>query len=419
MAEKRTPGRTGPQDVLQSRSAPFIDRAPLPIVEVQGSSHIVSYANSAFCTLLEKTQEELLGKSFAELVPGGNECIPLLDRVYQTEEAVTHTQGDPEAMASWLYAMWPALDPNEHPVGIIIQLARVAEFRQKATAINEALLIAGLRQHELTEAARKLNQQLQREIAERKQAQDELRKAVEQAQRATSVRDNILAIVSHDLKNPLSTILMSLTVMERAWGGDDRRKSKKQMGSIKHSADRMDRLIQDLLDTASIEEGKLFVEPRRLAVAPLVAEAIDAIEPLATHKSLHIRNELPADLPPVFADAGRLLQVFANLLGNAIKFTPGGGTITVRADTVGETVQFSVTDTGAGIPEGDLTHLFDRFWQARPTAREGTGLGLNIVRGIVVAHGGRIWVDSRVGAGSTFFFTLPFALRDDARVGRS
>lgn len=292
------------------------------------------------------------------------------------------------------------------------QLERKAKQVDKLTEVNQAVLIAGLRQQELTLASEKLNELLQREIAERTQAQDELQEKIEQARRATSVRDNLLAVVSHDLRNPLSVILMATASMARPFGGDDRRKSHKQIGSIKRAAERMNYLIQDLLDAASIEAGELSVERRRLAVAPLIAEAIDAMQPLAARKSLHLENELPADLPPVLADTGRLQQVFANLLANAIKFTSDGGTITVRAETVREIVQFSVTDTGSGIPSEDLPHLFDRFWQAPRTARQGTGLGLSIVRGIVVAHGGRVWVESRVGAGSTFFFTLPRALHD-------
>jgi len=303
-----------------------------------------------------------------------------------------------------------------HEISDRRQLERKAQQVDKLTEVNQAVLIAGLRQQELTQASETLNQLLQREIAERKLAQDELQEKIEQARRATSVRDNLLAVVSHDLRNPLSVILMATTSMVRPFGGDDRRKSHKQIGAIKRAADRMNYLIQDLLDAASIEAGELSVERRRLELAPLVAEAIDAMQPLAARKSLHLENELPAELPPVFADTGRLQQVFANLLANAIKFTPDGGTITVRAEALGEIVQFSVTDTGSGISSADLPHLFDRFWQAPRTARQGTGLGLSIVRGIVVAHGGRIWVESRVGAGSTFFFTLPLALHDAKEV---
>ncbi len=410
MAEERIPERRDPPSVPHGWSA-VIDRAPLPTLEVQGRTHILSWVNAAFCLLLGKNRGELIGKSFAEILPEEDHCVPLLDSVYQTGEAVTHAhEGNSEfGPASWLYAMWPALGPDDRPAGIIIQLANVAHFHKNVTAINEALLIAGLRQHELTEAAQKLNAQLQKEIAGREQAQDGLREALAQAQRATNVRDNLLAVVSHDLRSPLAVVLMNVDVMSRPSESGDRRKSKKQIESIKRAADRMNHLIQDLLDTASIDAGKLVVEQRRVAVAPLVAEAIDAMEPLAASRSLHIKGELPSDLPPIFADAGRLLQVFANLLGNAIKFAPVDGTITVRAVTVEEGVQFSVSDTGSGIPLEDQAHLFERFWQARTTARQGTGLGLHIVKGIVAGHGGRIWVDSAAGTGSTFTFTLPLA----------
>ncbi|MEO5936067.1 MAG: ATP-binding protein [Terriglobales bacterium] len=165
--------KLGPGAGLKSRSAPVIERAPLPIVELHGRMHVVSYANSAFCALLGKSRAELLGKTFAEIVPNAGECVPLLDKVYQTGMGLTHAQRDDSKTdsASWLYSMWPALDPSERPVGVIIQMARVDNFHQNVTAINEALLIAGLRQQEATEAADKLNQQLQEEIAERQRAE--------------------------------------------------------------------------------------------------------------------------------------------------------------------------------------------------------------------------------------------------------
>jgi len=171
----RTPDQTEPPSVFESRAAPIIERAPLPIVEVQGSEHLVTYVNSAFCALLGKVRGDLIGRTFTEIVPGAEACIPLLDKVYQTGEAVTHAaQGDP---ASWLYAMWPALDPSERPVGVIIQVAKVTNFRQNAAAINEALLIAGLRQHELRDAAESLNVQLRSEVGERKRAEAALRES--------------------------------------------------------------------------------------------------------------------------------------------------------------------------------------------------------------------------------------------------
>jgi len=191
----------------------------------------------------------------------------------------------------------------------------------------------------------------------------------EQAQRAIRAREELLAIVSHDLKNPLAVILMSTALMDTPPGVDERRRSRRQIETIKRSAARMNRLIQDLLDTARIEAGKLSVERRRVEVAPLVRETIEAMQSLAASKSLQLTSHLPHDLPEVSGDASRLQQVFANLVGNAIKFTPDGGSITIRAKVAGDEILFSITDTGSGIPKNELPYLFDRFWQARRTAR--------------------------------------------------
>jgi PAS domain S-box-containing protein len=234
----------------------------------------------------------------------------------------------------------------------------------------------------------------------------------ERAQRATRAREDLLAVVSHDLKNPLSVILMNLGMLltpSESSESEDRRRSRQKLTTIKRSADRMTHLINDLLDMTSIEAGRLSVELTPLAAAPLVSAALEELSPLAATKSLRLASKLPADLPAIFADAARLQQVLANLLGNAIKFTPEGGTITVHAEPCGDAVRFFVADTGSGIAQEDLTFIFDRFWQAQRTARLGTGLGLFIVRGIVEAHGGKVWVESKAGVGTTFFFTLPVA----------
>ena len=239
------------------------------------------------------------------------------------------------------------------------------------------------------------------------------------AQRAVRVRDDVLGIVAHDLRNPLNTVRMGAGMIrdEVAERPDDAFLLK-MSNSIIRSAEGMNRLIQDLLDVAKIESGTFSVEPRALPVASLVAEALDQFGPLAAEASIVLDRQVAPELPLASADLDRVLQVFSNLIGNAVKFTPEGGRITLRVEPEdAEMIHFSVVDTGRGIPAESLPHLFDRFWQARSARRAGAGLGLTICKGIVEAHGGRIGVESTAGEGSTFHFTLP-ALAGEGGTGR-
>jgi signal transduction histidine kinase len=175
---------------------------------------------------------------------------------------------------------------------------------------------------------------------------------------------------------------------------------------IVRSVERMNRMIQDLLEVAKLEAGRLGMATRPVDVAALIAEAEETLRPLAAERSIRLESAVARGLPAVTADADRVLQVIGNLVSNAIKFTPAGGRITLAAAHAGDEVRFAVTDTGCGIPSDHLSRVFRRFWQADRTDRRGIGLGLAISEGIVQAHGGRIWVESRVGVGTTFFFTL-------------
>ena len=230
------------------------------------------------------------------------------------------------------------------------------------------------------------------------------------AQDATRARDDLVAIVSHDLRNPVHTINMAASFLLEVAPTDDRRvTSRRQLEVIRRSANRANRLISDLLDVARIQAGGLAVEPVPVDARSLVQEALEAATPLAGGKKLTIEREVPEDLPAVCSDRDRVLQVFGNLIGNAIKFTPEGGRITIRAESETLAVKFCVRDTGPGIPPEHAAHVFDRYWQAKSTAKLGTGLGLSIAKGIVEAHSGRIWVESEPGQGAAFFFTLPAA----------
>jgi signal transduction histidine kinase len=224
----------------------------------------------------------------------------------------------------------------------------------------------------------------------------------------------VLGVVAHDLRNPLSTILTQLWTLRR-YGAEPERRSVKPPEVIERAAKRMNRLIQDLLDVAVIESGQLTIERARLSASGLIVEVADMQRPLASLSSLELLIDSDSDVPEVWGDRDRLLQVFENLIANAIKFTKAGGRITVGATSRDREVIFRVADTGSGIAPEDLPRVFDRFWQATRTGRQGAGLGLPITKGIVEAHGGRIWVESTPSRGTIFFFTIPQATPEQSR----
>jgi signal transduction histidine kinase len=226
------------------------------------------------------------------------------------------------------------------------------------------------------------------------------------AMRALKAREDVLKIVAHDLRNPLSTILMQGNLLRRPGGAPERR-SKQPSIVIERAATRMNRIIQDLLDVTRMEAGRLTIEREAVPATEVILDSIEMEKTLAASASIELRVDVPPALPRVFGDRHRLMQVFENLIGNALKFTKPGGRVTVGAAARAGEVLFWVADTGAGIAAGDLPHVFDEFWQAAHAKRMGAGLGLPIVKGIVEAHGGRVWVESTLGRGSIFFFTVP------------
>lgn len=225
-----------------------------------------------------------------------------------------------------------------------------------------------------------------------------------------ATRDEFMGMVSHDLRTLLAGIALQASLLKRnAAEGEAGRKSVQGLEKIERFTARMNRLISDLVDVASIEAGKLLVTPAWQDVSALVRESSETFQPLASAHGLSLDVELPEGSLMAMFDTERVLQVLANLLSNAIKFTSAGGRILVRAETLGQEVHCSVTDTGAGIPSQQLTAVFERFWQSHSGDRRGLGLGLYISKCLVEAHGGRIWAESQPGAGSTFTFTLPAA----------
>jgi signal transduction histidine kinase len=224
-----------------------------------------------------------------------------------------------------------------------------------------------------------------------------------------AARDQFMAMASHDLRTLLGGIALQATLLKRQAAEDEvGRRTVQAAEKIQRFTAQMNRLIGDLMDVASIEEGRIRIAPRLQDATALVRESAEAFQPLASGQSLSLDTEICETPLMAKFDHERVLQVLANLLTNAIKFTPAGGRILLRVEPVGQDVRFSVADTGSGIPGHLLEAVFGRFWQARED-RRGLGLGLYISQGIVEAHGGRIWAESQLGKGSTFSFTLPGA----------
>jgi PAS domain S-box-containing protein len=226
------------------------------------------------------------------------------------------------------------------------------------------------------------------------------------AQAATIARDEMLAVVAHDLRNPLSAIIMSSSLALEI--GDERKSLERdQFELIKRTGDHMNRLIQDLLDATRMQSGQLNLELLAMPASVIIDDAMEMLLPLATHAGITLEAEVGPDLPPIRADRLRLVQVLSNLMGNALKFTARGGRVGISVTEGEGELRFRVSDTGPGIAPDQLPHIFGRFWQGRRTDGRGLGLGLAIARGIVEAHGGTIWVESEVGVGSSFWFTVP------------
>lgn len=230
----------------------------------------------------------------------------------------------------------------------------------------------------------------------------------EAARSAVATRDEVLSVVSHDLGNPLSAIRVATRVLNRFLGPGEAQPAAAQVELIRESTAQMERLIRDLLEIRRIEAGRLRLVCRPEKVSELVDHATRSMQGLAHEQDVRLEQVVSGELPETIrVDADRVRQIFANFIGNALKFTPAGGTITVGAEPVDGGVSFWVRDTGPGLGPDELPHVFDRFWQAKQQGSPGVGLGLAIARGLTEAHGGTARVTSGEGQGCTFFFELP------------
>lgn len=309
----------------------------------------------------------------------------------RTYELAFHSGDSLEARR--FIAIWSLQEPMlwliEHPHD-----PRMEQLYQELTALNSEL------------------SSTQREIARER---SRLARALEEAEIAVRTRDEVLAIVSHDLRNPMNTIRMAAGLLEMNIPTVHK---EQQIGAIIRSVDRMTTLISDLLDVSAIEAGRFQIEVAPTSIPALLKEVCALSEVQAAHKKQSLNCDAEGDIPIIMGDHNRLIQALMNLVGNAIKFTQEGGVIEVRARRENEKLVITVTDNGPGIPKEDVAHVFERYWHATRKQRGGTGLGLAITKGIIDAHGGSIRVQPERGIGAQIVCEIPiFTAQNTASQG--
>jgi signal transduction histidine kinase len=294
----------------------------------------------------------------------------------------------------------------------VLAAARAKTDRQSATPAHDAIIEnERAREDNVVRTERAAADEALREeraehvallSSERQMTDQDLLSERARADDALATRDEFLGIVSHDLRNMLGAVVGFAALIEETVSGEAFEHAQR----IRRSGARMDRLIGDLVDIASIEAGMLSVTREVGDPIAVVTEAIETFQTRAAARGVSLATEIVPPSSLVAFDSARVLQVLTNLLSNAIKFTPANGKVVVRLEQAGNEIRFSVSDTGVGIPEDMLEAVFERFRQIDKD-RRGVGLGLYISKCIAQGHGGRIWAESRTGKGSTFCFTLP------------
>jgi PAS domain S-box-containing protein len=345
------------------------------------------FVNPAYCKLMGKTKEELLGKSVEstihedDLERARKDLEPIFKPPYSisTESRMLTKNG-------WRWIAW-----TDNAV------------------LNDKGIVTSITC-------------LGRDITERKLAREELQKANEQLRELDKLKDNFLSTVSHELRTPLTSIKSFAEILLNY--DEDKATQKEFLGIINDESDRLTRLINDFLDLSKIQAGRMQWQTVELSLADAIRSATNTARPLVDKNSLELLMYVEPNLPHVLADRDRIIQVITNILGNSVKFTPENGKITLRAwsdknqaGENGEWATVSISDTGIGIAPENHQKIFERFGQVGDVLKDrpkGTGLGLPICKKIVEYFGGRIWLQSDLGKGTTFFFTLP-AVKNETR----
>ena len=377
--------------------------SPLPMVGLESSAHVVRYVNRAFCTLIDKKPEELLGKVFAGLGPAAEGCLSLLDRVHRSGEAETCTgreRSTPQS-AHWSYAMWPVFSSEGRQLGIILQVIEETVLHKDAIAANETLTLSLIRQQELTEAAELLNTQLQTQISARAKAEE----ALIQSEKLASV-GRMAAVISHEINNPLAAVT-DLLYLARTIEGTP----AQVIEYLDTADDELRRIAHICRQTMGFYRESVL--PATFTVRALLDSVLDLLKAKIKAKQAVVVRQCDEQLQ-ITATFGELRQVFSNFLVNSLDAMAPGGTVTLRASQSqnplgrGSRIRISVADNGQGMSASTISRLWEPFFTTKGSV--GNGLGLWVSRQIIDKHDGFVQVHSRTNGqyrGTVFSVVLP------------
>jgi len=378
------------------------DASPLPMAGLGGPLHTVRYVNLAFCLLNGKSKDELIGTAFCEITPGTNECMLLLDRVAKTGLADSHTGQEHSGIHPLYrsYAMWPLLGADYSHLGIMIQVTEANKFHEDAVAMNQALLLSSIRQHELTESADLLNVQLQAAIILAKKAEEAL---IGSEKLASAGR--MAAVLAHEINNPLAAVMNLLFLAQT---------SADTPGPVRQYLEMADGELKRIAHITRQTLGfyRESTAPTTFRVVTLIDSVIDLLQAKIISTQVTVQKECD-DLLEITASFGELRQVISNLMLNSLDALGEGGRVTLRAsisqDPLNGSARIRITlaDSGQGIDATVLPRIFEPFFTTKGSI--GNGLGLWVCKQIIEKHSGNIKVRSRTsdGHGTTFSMVLP------------
>ena len=394
----------------------ILDTSPLPIAALAGSNQILRYVNAAFCRLACKTKDELIGKPFVEVVTWEG-CLALLNHVYTTGEVTIQTEPErtEEHPARRSYTMWPVRGAEDHPVGVMMQVTETTQFHQRAIAVNEQLLLSGVRQHELRETAEKLNTKLQLEIADRERME---RALVNSEKLAVTAR--FASTMAHEINNPLEAMTNLVYLLAPLQTSP---KARSHIATLEDQLQGLRRITAHALKFH--RDGN---KPAEFKLDEVLREVSDFYRPQAERQGIVVHQRFETD-GTILAFRSEIVQAVTNLLLNAFDATPPGGQVIIHLYPAPRWLCeihassgccLSIADSGNGIEPQDRARIYQPFFTTK--GERGTGLGLWVSAGIVNRIGGsiRVWSTRRRDrSGTCFSIFLPAERASFTRVRRS